>query len=70
MRMVLILIVAGVMMLAARDGAQAQRPPAPPATQPTSLQFSNATASSVTAFLTLGDNSAGRIPDVRLVDVS
>jgi hypothetical protein len=66
----MVLIVAGVMMLAAQDGAQAQRPPAPPASQPTSLQFSNATASSVTAFLTLGDNSAGRIPDVRLVDVS
>lgn len=59
MRMVLILIVAGVMMLAAQDGAQAQ----------TSLQFSNTTASSVTAWLTLNDNSAGRIQDVRLVDV-
>jgi hypothetical protein len=61
MRTARILIVAAVMTLAARDGATAQ--------SFTSLQFSNATASPVTTWLTLGANSAGKVEDARLVDV-
>jgi hypothetical protein len=62
MRTVLILIVAGVMTLVAKDGARAQ--------SFTSLRFSNATANPMTAWLTLGANSAGKVQNVRLVDVS
>jgi len=62
MRTVLILIVAGVMTLVAKDGARAQ--------SFTSLWFSNATANPVTGWLTLGANSAGKVQNVRLVDVS
>ena len=62
MRTVLIPIVAVVMTLAAQPGARAQ--------SFTSLQFSNATGSPVTAWLTLGGNSAGRVENVTLVDVS
>ncbi len=61
MRTVLILFVAVVMTLAARDGAGAQ--------SFTSLQFSNATGSPVTAWLTLGADSMGKVEDARLVDV-
>jgi hypothetical protein len=60
--MVLIPIVAVVMTLAAQDGTRAQ--------SFTSLQFTNETGSPVTAWLGLGPESAGRIQDVRLVDVS
>jgi hypothetical protein len=59
--MVPILIVTGVMTLSAHEGARAQ--------SFTSVQISNATASPVTAWLTLGAESAGKIQDVRLVDV-
>jgi hypothetical protein len=59
MRMVAILIAAVAMMLAA-GGADAQ--------SFTSLQFSNATGSAVTAWLTLGANSAGKVEDAKLVD--
>lgn len=57
---VLILIVASVVALVAKD-ARAQ--------SFTSLRFSNVTASPVTAWLTLGANSAGKVQNVRLVDV-
>jgi hypothetical protein len=62
MRTVPILIVALAMTLAARDNAGAQ--------SFTSLRFSNATGSQVTAWLTLGANSAGKVEDAKLVDVS
>jgi hypothetical protein len=61
MRTVLIAIVAVVMTLAAQDGARAQ--------SFTSLQFTNATVSPVTAWLGLGPESAGRIENVTLVDI-
>jgi hypothetical protein len=60
MRMVSILIALAAMTLATRGGAAAQ--------SFTTLRFSNATAGPVTAWLTLGANSAGRIEDARLVD--
>jgi hypothetical protein len=50
-----------LMTLAASDGAWAQ--------SFTSLQFSNASDSPVTAWLTLGANSAGKVQDAKLVDV-
>src|SRR5215216_4776856 len=62
MRTVLVAIVAVVLTLPAQDGARAQAF--------TSLQFSNATGSPVTAWLTLGADSAGRIENVTLIDVS
>ena len=62
MRTALLAIVVLVMMLPAQNGAQAQ--------SYTSLHFSNATASPVTAWLGLGPESAGRIENVTLVDVS
>jgi hypothetical protein len=61
MRTVAILIVAMAMTLAARDGVRAQ--------SFTSLQFSNATGSPVTTWLTLGANSAGTVENAKLVDV-
>ena len=62
MRRVLIPIVAVVMTLVAQPGARAQ--------SFTTLQFSNATGSPVTAWLGLGPESAGRIENVNLVDIS
>jgi hypothetical protein len=62
MRTVLLAIVAVVLTLPAQDGARAQ--------SFTSLQFSNATGSAVTAWLGLGPESAGRIENVTLLDVS
>jgi hypothetical protein len=61
-RTVLLPLVVLVMTFSAQPGARAQ--------SFTSLQFSNATGSPVTAWLGLGPESAGRIEDVRLVDVS
>jgi hypothetical protein len=62
MRTFLILIVAVVMTLAARDGAGAQ--------SFTSPRFSNATGSPVTAWLTLGADSMGKVEDAKLLDIS
>ena len=62
MRTILLPIVAVVMMLAVQDGTRAQ--------SFTSLQFTNETGSPVTAWLTLGANSAGRVENVTLVDGS
>jgi hypothetical protein len=55
------LIVAAAMTLAAREGAGAQ--------SFTPLQFSNASVSPVTAWLTLGADSKGKVEDARLLDV-
>ncbi len=57
----LIPLLAVLMTLLAQTGAQAA---------PTSLHFTNATDGPVTAWLTLGANSAGRIENVDLRDVS
>ena len=62
MRTVLLAIVAGVLTLAAQPGARAQ--------SHTSMQFTNDTGSPVTAWLTLGANSAGTVEHVTLVDGS
>lgn len=58
----LLAIVAVVLTLAPQPVARAQ--------SYTSLQFTNSTGNAVTAYLTLGADSAGRISDVRLMDGS
>jgi len=63
MRKVLIPIVAVVLTLAVHADGRAQ-------TQRTSLHISNGSGAAVDTYLTLGADSAGRIGDVRLVDVS
>src|SRR5579884_1852692 len=62
MRTVLIPIVAVVMALAVQADSRAQ--------SFTSLQFTNASGSPVTAWLTLGADSAGTVDTARLVDIS
>ena len=62
MRTALLAIVLIVLALPAHDGARAQ--------SFTTLQFANATDSPVDAWLGLGPESAGRIQDVRLVDIA
>src|SRR4051794_31382508 len=62
MRAVLISMLAVVLMLAAHAGAQAQ--------SYTTLEFANTSGSAVTAWLTLGANSAGTIQNVVLLDTS
>src|SRR5262249_19431191 len=62
MRKVLLAIVGVVMTLAAHDGARAQ--------SFTTVQFSNATGSPVTAWLGLGPESSGRVENANLIDIN